>query len=608
MNFDTRSGFTTYSVRPFSRYQQYPFGSYSESESESYYNRHPSYIPRPLPIARLQDERFKCDRYLGWNIDWAVAFLVNHLSSPDAADSLRRIRLQAENLFKENGPQDVACRIFNRLDQLLFAGHLKNAVYMNASHLGADISGATFTHGRGPNARVKRVSIFLNSVLLQHARSQDIVASLIHQMIHAYFLVACGPQVENEEGYGRLAHGLHFGKVMNTIKNLSSAKGKPLPLGFEHRLGPHSYYDDYYAPRPRRQQTGKWFSSHCHAHVKAIPEKEIDEWYNVICKPMLDLPETVQKATALVYNDRHHDLEEISRSTPTTPPSAASVEFLFQDKPVLVPAAKIGAFTSIRKAFDKAKSRFLAVPEEVDRDTFMRLLELVHLGRYSPDIGPVCAPGRKGPPLIKPLHHESQPFLLTDIRMFKLGAAMGFDEAKGVALQRMSGQSVTREDPVAVLSEIYDGADPDPELRAWAKAFLLKGPEADWLDGGLGGGRGIGGLANIQMLDRDMGFKTRFRDLVMRCSALQLDAMSVNKMLCAAGRVSVYGDGVGLGMGIGMARRASPPMGVGMGVGVPPPGYGLTWEGEFERYGVGYGNEGIYGAGWEDLYGGGYRY
>jgi hypothetical protein len=607
MNFDTRSGFTPYSVRPYARYQPYPYGSHSESES--YYNRHSSCIPRPLPVARLQDERFKCDRYLGWNIDWAVAFLVNHLSSPDVADNLQRIRLQADNLFKENGPRDVACRIFNRLDQLLFAGHLKNAVYLNASHLGTDVSGATFTHGHGPNARVKRISIFLNSFLLQHARSRDIIASLIHQMIHAYFLVTCGPQDEKEEGYGRLAHGLHFGKVMNTLKKLSSAKGKPLPLGFEHHLGRHSYYDDYYAHRPRRQRNGKWFSSHCHAHVEAIPEKEIDEWYDGICKPLLDLPETVQKATVLVYNDRHHNLEEVSRSMPTTPPSVESVEFLFQDKSVLVPATKIDAFISIRKAFDKAKSRYLAVPKEVDRETFMRLLELLHLGRYSPDIGPICAPGRKGPPLIKPLHHESQPFLLADVRMYKLGAAMGFDEVKGTALERMNSQSITHEDPVTVLKEIYDGADPHPDLRAWAKAFLLKGPEGDWLDAGLGVGRANSSEpANIQKLDRDMSFKTRFRDLVMGSSALQLDTMNANKLLYAGARVPMYGDGVGLGMGMRMVRRASPPVGAGMGIGVPPRGYGLTWEDEYERYGMGYGVESMYGTGWEDLYGGRYGY
>jgi hypothetical protein len=282
--------------------------------------------------------------------------------------------------------------------------------------------------------------------------------------------------------------------------------------------------------------------------VEGIADSKIDEWYNRTCKPLLDLPEPVWKATVLVYNDRHHNLEEVSRSAPTTPPSADSLEFLFQDNPVLVAAAKINAFTSIRKVFDKAKSRFVAVSEEVDRDTFMRLLELLHLGRYSPDIMPVCAPGLKGPPLIKPLHHESQPYLLTDIRMFKLGAAMGFDEVKGLALERMGSQSITREDPVAVLKEIYDGVDPDPDLRAWAKAFLIKGPEGDWLDADLGVGRARNTEPpNIYKLDRDMSFKTRFRDLVMRSSALQLDTMSANKLLYAGARGPMYRDGTGNG-------------------------------------------------------------
>jgi hypothetical protein len=234
MSFDTRPSPTAYMLHPYSLYRPYPCISHSEPEPEPYSNRYSSHIPRPLPIPRLYDERHKCGRHLGWSIDWAVAFLVNHLSSSDVGEDLRRLRLQAETLFKEIGSGDVASRIFKRLNQILFSGHLKNAVYLNAANLGMYVSGATYTHGHGPNVGVKRISIFLNSVLLQRARSRDIIAALIHQMIHAYFLVACGPQDEKEEGYGRLAHGLHFGKVMNTIKKLSSAQGKPLPLGFAH--------------------------------------------------------------------------------------------------------------------------------------------------------------------------------------------------------------------------------------------------------------------------------------------------------------------------------------------------------------------------------------
>ncbi|KAF2788295.1 hypothetical protein K505DRAFT_196541, partial [Melanomma pulvis-pyrius CBS 109.77] len=472
---------------------------------------------------------------LGWNIDWAVAFIVNHLdsiNSPDAPDVLRRIRILAEHLSNENRSRDIACRVFNKLDQVLFAGHLKNAVFLHFANLGTQVSGATFTHGHGPNARVKRISIVLNSILHQHAKSRDIIASLIHQMIHAYFLVACGPQDEKEEVYGRLAHGVHFGKVMRTIKNLSAANGRPLPLGFEHQLGPHSYYDDYCRPsRPRHRGNTKWYTSHCHAHVEPIHDKDIDEWYSGVCKPLLELPDTVQKATVLIYNERHHELEEVPRSAPTTAPSVDSVEFIFQDRAILVPAAKVDPFLSIRRAFDKTKSRFLIVPEEIDKETFMRLLELLHLGRYSPDISAVCAPGSKGPPVIKPLQIDSLPYLLTDVRMFKLGVEFRFEEVKAIALERLNRQYITREDPVSVLKAIYDWADPDPDLRAWAKGFLTKGPEGDWLDPGMGVGMGgaVGRMQyeppNLVKLDQDMGFKTRFRDLVECSSALHIDVL-----------------------------------------------------------------------------------
>lgn len=425
-------GLTPYFDRapvPYSRYQPYPYNSLSEPDTEPHYNREYSYAssPRTSIAPRLQDERLKCQRYLGWSIDWAVAFIVNHLSpanSPDAAKNLWRIRAFAENLSKEHRTRDIAYRVFHKLDQILFAGYLKNAVYLNFQDMGVEVSGATYTHCHGPNPRVKRISIVLNSNLHQQAKPRDLIASLIHQMIHAFFLVACGPQDEKEVEYGRLSHGFHFGKVMETIKKLSAAKCKPLPLSYGHSLGPHMYYNDYYSFRPRRLRTGKWYSSHCHALVDEIPEKDMAEWYTSVCHPLLELPETLQKATVLTYNERHHEFEEVPRSAPTTAPSIDSVEFIFQDKAILVPAAKIDNFLSIRRAFDKTKTRYLVVPDDVDKDSFMRLLELLHLGRYSPDIGPVCAPGQKGPPVIKGLHHESPPYLLTDVRMFQLGALM----------------------------------------------------------------------------------------------------------------------------------------------------------------------------------------
>jgi hypothetical protein len=178
---------------------------HSESDPE-YYHQEATYTPRPYGLSKLSNERLKCDRNLGWSIDWAVAFLVKHLenNASDVSCTLKKIRAKAQHLANNGLIQDVPLRTFNQLDQTLFAGHLKNAVYLDVCDLGPDVSGATFSHGRGPNPRVRRISIVLNTDVHQDSTPTALLASLIHHMIHAYFLVACGPQEEKEQGYGRL--------------------------------------------------------------------------------------------------------------------------------------------------------------------------------------------------------------------------------------------------------------------------------------------------------------------------------------------------------------------------------------------------------------------
>jgi hypothetical protein len=123
-----------------------------------------------------------------------VAFIVDHLEKKsDAAEAFRTIRIRAATLERDGLTRDIPDHIFNKLDETLFAGHLRNAVYLECSSLKSNISGATYTHNWGPHTGVKRISIILNSDILDCARAKDIVGILIHHMIHAYFLVACGP-------------------------------------------------------------------------------------------------------------------------------------------------------------------------------------------------------------------------------------------------------------------------------------------------------------------------------------------------------------------------------------------------------------------------------
>ena len=60
----------------------------------------------------------------------------------------------------------------------------------------------------------------------------------------------------------------------------------------------------------------------------------------------------------------------------------------------------------------------------------------------------VQAPNGRGPPVIKDLQPESVPYLLTDIRVFRLACELKFEELKILALKRLNDQHITHEDSI----------------------------------------------------------------------------------------------------------------------------------------------------------------
>jgi hypothetical protein len=454
-----------------------PFGSYGSRHS------------LPDAAERLQDPYLSCDRDLGWNIDWAVAFIVDRLdqSWEDATTSLRNIHLRAAVLHEKGLSHEIPFRIFNKLDQVLFAGHLRNAVFLDIDSLNPDVSGATYTHRWGPRPEVQRISIILNRVVIRHGQAKDVVATLIHQMIHAYFLVACGEQKENEVDYGRLGHSVHFGKIMLAIKRLSAHGAELTSLDYGRRSPNRHCYADGYSSWRRHQieheDRDEWYCSHCYSDVCGPSDSEVDTWYKKVCQPMFYQPQSVRGLEVQVYNDRRHELETVRRARLAS--SVKSVEFILKKKPVLVDIDAIKQFPSVVKAFDRASSRFLDVPKEVSEGTFMRLLEFLHTGSYLPDPHLFAAAAaipdigiqRKRPPIITVRNTSTGvAVVLADVQFAKLGALMGFEECKSYALDRMNTYGVLYEDPVTVLREIYRGSEPECDLKAWALKFLLRCP------------------------------------------------------------------------------------------------------------------------------------
>ncbi|KAH9877866.1 hypothetical protein J1614_003083 [Plenodomus biglobosus] len=484
-------------------------------------------------ILKLQDPFLKCSRNLGWNIDWAVAFIADHLAAADAADSFRAIRRRAADLESDGLLQEIPYCIFNKLDEVLFAGHLRNAVYLDIRDLGLDVSGTTSNHGWGPDKNIKRILIAINSIILEYGSARDVVATLIHHMVHAYFLVACGLQKEEEVDYGRLGHGVHFGKILLAIKNLSATCGKELSaLKFSFRSRrPHYLAADFYGPYDRAtvrcDQSGEWYCSHCNDQVQELSESEVDRWYKRVCKPMRDQHPSVQSPEVYIYNDRSNELELKHRAQ--LPPSTKSIEFIYKDTFVQVQSTKLDDLYSVRKAFDRAESRYLKIDKSTSETTFMRYLEFVHTHSYRPDPAPLAAlsssvgMGRRGPPIIKSQSSSTDSPILSDVEFARFANSMKFDECHQYALSRMNAYDILYEDPVKLLKAIYHGNEPDPDLKAWARKFLVQTPTTTLPGSNFGGPQ----PPNLLKLERDSGsYRTRFFEAIDCSGALEND---VNK-------------------------------------------------------------------------------
>lgn len=512
-------------------------------------------FPRPLPktAVRLQDPYRRCDRDrdLRWNIDWAVAFLVDWLEQnwATAGKSLRDIRIRAALLQEKGLSDEIPFRLFNKLDEVLFARHLKSTVFLQVDNFNSDVSGATYTYRMGPNPEVKRISIVLNHDAIEHGQARDILAILIHHMIHAYFLVACGEQAEREVDYGRLDHGVHFGKIMLTIKRLSAVHRRELtPLDYGHSSPGTRYLADEYYSSWRREEIEledkeKWYCSHCHCYVRGPSDSDVDKWYRKVCQPMFDQPHCVRGPEVHIYNDRRHELEVRRRARLVS--SAKSVEFMFRERPVLVEGNRIENCLSVMRAFDRAGSRFLKVPKEISEDTFMRFLEFIHTGSYRSDPLPFAAAAgldieRRGPPIIKPQTTTTAAIVLADVQFAKFSILMDFEECKTYALNRMNAYGILYEDPVAVLKEIYRGYEPDSELKAWARKFLTRAPatssQPDYHQSNPSSVSSTVEPPNLLKLESEHCFyRARFFDAIEASGALENDVNKARAELKAVG-------------------------------------------------------------------------
>ncbi|OQO14762.1 hypothetical protein B0A48_00144 [Cryoendolithus antarcticus] len=529
----------------------------------------------PYDISQdLQDPDIRHHGDLGWTLEYATAYCYKHIISNGPS-----IIEEIDTLRKAPAARTTPFRIFDQLDRTLFLHKLEGMVLLRWRTQSDHSPGMTSTAG----TMCPRVTIELNSTPFKKDEAQidDLLEQMIHQMIHAYFLICCGAQDPEAKQDGRLLDGVHFGVILMAIDEITRhCKKKALNMLFHasHRNDSHGnlrrLLDDgdstrdgrpFIAIDPRGNTGGPPppdGRSHCSHDNRYIRLPEVTNWQVRDFSRCIDL--ALDSKGSTIY-----DLNEEGKLEPTErrkgPPSATYIELIWDSKRVMIPREKAMAFPSLKRQAVKL-DRFECIVPECEFQVFKCLWDFIQHQRYSPSLEEGHCPAsaslshRIGPPKIvgQGRGQEQPDDITTHIRVFKSAEGLFFEELRKYALERLFSMSRTTDDPIAALKELYNDKDGGKgsihaDLHKWARAFLAR------TDDRYGSGYGLDytgaglerGLSNYEILLQT--HRERFEKLYHRNAALKDDCKLVVAEMTYPGRLD---DNAVLGRDGGAASTA----------------------------------------------------
>ena len=116
--------------------------------------------------------------------------------------------------------------VFDQLDKELFRSVLKGNVLLRKVCWRALPYNIHAMTTRADPQRNSRITITLSENLLSQGSRMQILVTLVHQMIHAYYLQCCGYRHKNQDASGHdLGHGLEFNALLSLISERCSLTG-----------------------------------------------------------------------------------------------------------------------------------------------------------------------------------------------------------------------------------------------------------------------------------------------------------------------------------------------------------------------------------------------
>ncbi|KAI4182981.1 MAG: hypothetical protein LQ346_006427 [Caloplaca aetnensis] len=374
-------------------------------------------------------------------------------------------------------------QIFNELDAEFFRSALQGNISLGWSDVPDETLSRTCRAGRKGNPRIR---IELSHTLLNEAHHADIVAALVHQMVHAYYLQCCGYRDRGHTGTGHdLKHEQPFQALLQCVgEHCEPLRGiSSLDLWTPRRSTRY--------PTSRDPNLG---ASCCYARRRRFSDVDIRDWRDVARAKTASLEEA-KKAK----ESASPDVYSVDKDGKETPPKSMKDWHLPPEACVLLTWEKRNypvARTSIpdRPALTSSpyfKDGHLQLPLGTGEAEFNALYFLVVHGQYPPSLSilnSVTAPNHQvsqGPPSIRPFDANAPTYLVQLITAFRLGKVLQYKPLCDFAVAGLYSLASTAENPVAVLEQIYQvpqdwnpitaplpTRSADSQLREWTRSWL----------------------------------------------------------------------------------------------------------------------------------------
>jgi hypothetical protein len=393
-------------------------------------------------------------------------------------------------------PHDKASlplRVFHQLDTELFRGVLRGQVCLASASISSAVHGATRRAGHPYG----RVTILLNPEVVLIERPEVILATLIHHMAHAYFLVCCGyGGVENQHD---LRHGLPISTLLWTIKACFLRNHRSFPNLFRctDNLSHHPAASSF-------GQYGMEGQSYCSWHC--VDFKDFQDCHNYLHYTLrtLKLDKKKDDEEGSFEVEQHYPrsqylhlfqrgasiLDPISRSHyRSCNPSCRFIELHYQGKAIPLDLAHLRHYPGFEAHIHENQMSPVKVPKDVSGKTFRALFNFAIQGDYEP-VWRSESFTFKGPPRIDTGSGnvpETGPFAPPeDLRVYAVAQKIGFTELRQLALRRLYSQTLLKGDAMDFIEEVYTGKEPgkdkpvacgkgwkpDKDLRDFMVAFL----------------------------------------------------------------------------------------------------------------------------------------